>query len=103
MEEAKNNGTWIQAKYSNGSYKGGIEFDLNSELALTEKSEMFLEIRNLLMMTIIPKKMDIKDNRQSAYLKAAVSRVKIISKFYFFILFFRFATRLHSIGREYFI
>ena len=69
MEEAKNNGTW--------KGKGADEFDLNSELALTESSGMFLEIRNLLMMTIIPKKMTKKDNLQSAYLKAAISRVKI--------------------------
>ena len=74
MEEAKNNGTW----------KGywAYKFDLSSELASTESSEMFLEIRNLLMLTIIPKKMDKKDHRQSAYLKAAVARV--ILKFIFF-------------------
>ena len=69
MEEAKNNGTW-----EGWDARG---FDLSSELASTESSEMFLEIRNLLMMTIIPKKMNQKDNLQSAYLKAAISRVKI--------------------------
>ena len=74
MEEAKNNGKW------NTGYDRSGKFDLNSELVSTESSEMFLEIRNLLMMTIIPKKMDKKDNRQSAYLKAAVSRVKVIFK-----------------------
>ena len=69
MEEAINNGLWTG--------EGATEFDLNSELARTESSEMFLEIRNLLMMTIIPKKMAKKDNLQSAYLKAAISRVKL--------------------------
>ena len=73
MEKAKNNGTWK-----------GWGFDLNSELARTESSEMFLEIRNLLMMTIIPKKMTKKDNVQSAYLKAAISRVKLNLKISFF-------------------
>ena len=76
MEEAKNNGTW-EGKHWSG------DFDLSSELASTESSEMFLEIRNLLMMTIIPKKMNKKDNLQSAYLKAAISRVKIRFKFSF--------------------
>ena len=71
MEEAKNNGTWNTGRWESD------EFDLSSELASTESSEMFLEIRNLLMMTIIPKKMNQKDNLQSAYLKAAISRVKI--------------------------
>ena len=71
MEEAKNNGTWNTGK------DGSDKFNLSSELASTESSEMFLEIRNLLMMTIIPKKMTKKDDLQSAYLKAAISRVKI--------------------------
>ena len=80
MEEAKNNGTW----------KGywAYKFDFNSELASNESSEMFLEIRNLLMLTIIPKKMDKKDYRQSAYLKAAVSRVKINFQISFIFIFF---------------
>ena len=76
IEEAKNNGTWKSWKAD--------EFNLSSELASTESSEMFLEIRNLLMMTIIPKKMTKKDNLQSAYLKAAISRVKNNSKISFF-------------------
>ena len=71
MDESKKNGKW-----NTGYYRSG-KFDLNSELVSTESSKMFLEIRNLLMMTIIPKKMDKKDYRQSAYLKAAVSRVKV--------------------------
>ena len=82
MEEAKNNGTWNTGMFGSG------KFDLNSELALTESSKIFLEIRNLLMMTIIPKKMDKKDNRQSAYLKAAVSRVKVNFKISFFLFNF---------------
>ena len=93
MEEAINNGTW----------KGGPsydKFDLDSELARTESSEMFLEIRNLLMMTIIPKKMAKKDNLQSAYLKAAISRVKLNLKiFVFLILYFRFVIRLLSMKK----
>ena len=75
MKEAKINGAWKGS--GNDELGRKWEFDFNSELDLTKSSEMFLEIRNLLMMTIIPKKMNKKDNRQSAYLKAAVSRVKI--------------------------
>jgi len=68
MEEAKKNGSWTS--------KGADEFDFNFEIASTESSEMFLEIRNLLMLTIVPKQMTMDDDQQSAYLKAAVSRVK---------------------------
>ena len=82
MEEAKKNGTWKGS--GEDKYTGKWEFDLNSELARTESSEMFLEIRNLLMMTIIPKKMAKKDNLQSAYLKAAISRVNHNFKISFF-------------------
>ena len=77
MQEAKNNGTWTGGPRFD-------KFDLNSELARTESSEMFLEIRNLLMMTIIPKKMAKKDNLQTAYLKAAISRVKLNLEISFF-------------------
>ena len=68
MEQAIKNGTWT-------TY-GSDEFDYNTELVSTESKSLFLEIRNLLMLTIVPKRMTIKDNLQSAYLKAAVSRVK---------------------------
>ena len=82
MEEAKKSGAWKGS--GNDKLGRNWEFDLNSELDLTKSSEMFLEIRNLLMMTIIPKKMNKKDTRQSAYLKAAVSRVNNNLKILFF-------------------
>ena len=91
MEQAIINGTWIQKK-EYGRYIGG-EFDTNTELISTESKSLFLEIRNLLMLTIVPKRLTIKDNLQSAYLKAAVSRVnKNNIEIYFFILFSRFVT-----------
>ena len=101
MEEAKNNGLW---KGSGEDALGNKwKFDLDSELARTESSEMFLEIRNLLMMTIIPKKMAKKDNLQSAYLKAAISRVNHNFKiFVFLILFFRFVIRLPLMKKAFF-
>ena len=67
MNEAKKNGTWT------GS--GSDDFEVAAEWALIESKDLFLEIRNLLMLTIVPKRMTIKDNLQSAFLKAAVSRV----------------------------
>ena len=69
MQEAKRNGTWNTGKY------GSDKFRIATECLLTESPSLFLEIRNLLMLTIVPKKMTVKDDLQSAYLKAAVSRV----------------------------
>ena len=73
MEEAKKNGTWIQKKNEGGYIDG--EFDYFYEIISTDSKDLFLEIRNLLMLTIVPKIMTKKDDLQSAYLKAAVSRV----------------------------
>ena len=45
------------------------------ELAELRSLENFLELRNLMLMTIIPKKLNAADHEQSAYLRAAISRV----------------------------
>ena len=67
MEQARASGAWnVQLD----------PFNLNSEMALRESSETFLEIRNLMLMTVIPKRIHVKDHLQSAYLKAAIVRVR---------------------------
>ena len=71
MDEAKNNGKWnAQPMYYNGPV-----FNYRSELTELESSSTFLEIRNLMLMIIIPKKIHIKDSKQSAYVRAAFVRV----------------------------
>ena len=67
MEQARANGAW---DVLDGP------FDFNSEMALRESTETFVEIRNLMLMTVIPKRIHVKDNLHSAYLKAAVVRVR---------------------------
>ena len=72
MEQAIKNGTWT----GTGTDRYGTwKFDYNTEYVSTVSKSLFLEIRNLLMLTIVPKRMTHKDNLQIAYLKAAVSRV----------------------------
>ena len=66
MKQARASGAW--------DAQGG--FYLKAEMAIRESSETFLEIRNLMLMTVIPKRIHVKDNLQSAYLKAAVIRVR---------------------------
>ena len=51
------------------------EFDLDKEMAAIGSSSTFLELRNLLLMMVVPKKMSLKDSSQSAYMEAAVIRV----------------------------
>ena len=67
MEQARINGTW----------KGycARQFDYKSEMSIHESSDTFLEIRNLLLMMVLPKRIHKKDNLQSAYLRAAIARV----------------------------
>ena len=56
-----------------------------NELANFKSLANFLEIRNLMLMTIIPKKLNAADQKQSAYLRAAISRVsRNFTKFSFF-------------------
>ena len=46
-----------------------------SEEKLTLSNKMFLELRNLMLMSICPKKLDGAKSEQAAYLRAAISRV----------------------------
>ena len=45
------------------------------ELKYIRSNEVFVEMRNSMLMTIVPKKMTQKDVGQAAYLRAAISRV----------------------------
>ena len=66
-------------------YGGRLDFDhsiFQSEEKLTLSNEMFLELRNLMLMSICPKKLDAAESEQAAYLRAAISRVN------YFIYFF---------------
>ena len=70
MDEAVNNGTWDgEDKY------GFVCFDKAEELKYIQPNEVFVEMRNSMLMTIVPKKMTQKDEGQAAYLRAAISRV----------------------------
>ena len=56
----------------------GLEFDhsiFQSEEKLTLSNKLFLELRNLMLMSVIPQKLDAAESEQGAYLRAAVSRV----------------------------
>ena len=66
MDEAFKNGTW-------DDYYG--EFDKEKELKYIRSKKVFVEMRNSMLMTIVPKKMTQKDKGQAAYLRAAISRV----------------------------
>ena len=52
-------------------------FDYNKEKTQTESSNAFLEMRNLLMMLVVPKRIHKKDCEQAAYLRATIVRVSI--------------------------
>ena len=71
MKEAEQNGTW---KPTN-EYGNTVQFDYNAEMAQRISSDSFVEIRNLLMMLVIPKRIHKKDNEQAAYLRACIVRV----------------------------
>ena len=45
-----------------------------------------VEIRNLIMMILLPRKLHIDDNTQGAYLRAAVSRVRHKTSYFFSII-----------------
>ena len=78
MEEAVNNGTWTD--------DDADKFDYNEEMEVRESSEFYLEIRNLMMMIIIPKRIHKKDPEQGAYLRASIVRVSLfytLNDFYF--------------------
>lgn len=44
-------------------------------LQYVSKEEFHVEVRNLIMMILLPKKLHVDDQSQAAYLRAAVSRV----------------------------
>ena len=69
MNQAKLNGTWTDNFADN--------FDYNKEMRESESSDQYLEIRNLMMMIIIPKRIHVKDKGQGAYLKASIVRVSL--------------------------
>ena len=69
MDEAVKNGKW------DGKYIYGNDFDKQEELKYIRSNEVFVEMRNSMLMTIVPKKMTQKDKGQAAYLRAAISRV----------------------------
>ena len=69
-------------------FKGcaGYHFDhsiFQSEEKLTLSNKLFVELRNLMLMSVIPQKLDAAENEQGAYLRATVSRVN------YFIYFLR--------------
>ena len=87
MIQAVENGTW-HGKYFIGDV--GYEFFNNKkyleELKYMESSEVFLEMRLSMLMTIVPKKMTKKDKGQAAYLRAAISRVSTINYIYMYLI-----------------
>ena len=77
MNQAVNNGTWT-GKGMTGGPMIGDQFDYNKEMQERESSDLYLEIRNLMMMLIIPKRIHKKDSKQGAYLKASIVRVSLV-------------------------
>ena len=76
MIQAVENGTW------DGRSEYGPDFTNKTyieELNYMRSSEVFLEMRLSMLMTIVPKKMTKKDEGQAAYLRAAISGVSTIN------------------------
>ena len=73
MVDAINNGAW-DGKDEDGDVVFNDETYLE-ELKYIRSNEVFVEMRNSMLMTIVPKKMTQKDVGQAAYLRAAISRV----------------------------
>jgi len=73
MEQARTSGAWNAQVNNDGS-----AFDLEREMSSRISSATFVEIRNLLLMTIIPKRIHVKDELHAAYLKAAIVRVRYL-------------------------
>ena len=68
-------------------FRGMVGYKFNGQVCQTEKKrtlspKMFLEIRNLMLMSIIPKKLNAAENEQTAYLRAAIVRVNIFNYFF---------------------
>ena len=78
MKNTKFEGVGWFYKFNSHYFPKNLSFgnrQYKKELAELESIENFLEIRNLMLMTIIPKKLNAADHEQSAYLRAAISRV----------------------------
>ena len=89
LRQSRNN--CLEQMEQNG-FRGTDGYEFDGQVCKDEKSEtlspeMFLEIRNLMLMSIIPKKLNAAENEQTAYLRAAIVRVNIF-KNYFLKLFF---------------
>ena len=48
---------------------------MNDCLSHISKEEVHVELRSLIMMILLPKKLHVDDSSQAAFLRAAVSRV----------------------------
>ena len=70
VKNAEKNGTWKPTQHGST-----VHFDYNAEMTKRESSDSFVEMRNLLMMLVIPKRIHKKDSEQAAYLRAAIIRV----------------------------
>ena len=51
---------------------------MNELLDHISGEDVHVEIRNLIMMILLPKKLHVDDSSQAAFLRAAVSRVSIM-------------------------
>ena len=84
MIQAVENGTW-----DGKNAWGDLVFDNKKyiqELDYMRSSEVFLEMRLSMLMTVVPKKMTTKDEGQAAYLRAAISRVSTINYSYIYLI-----------------
>ena len=59
---------------------------MNECFRYISEEKVHVELRNLILMILLPKKLHVDDSSQGAYLRAAVSRVSF--HFFIFILFF---------------
>ena len=74
MKQAQQIGTW---KPTDG-FGTAVQFDYNAEMTRRISSDSFVEMRNLMMMLVVPKRIHKKDNEQAAYLRAAIVRVSTL-------------------------
>ena len=66
-----------------GTYYGAFDYSIfQSEEKLTLSNKMFVELRNLMLMSVTPQKLDAAEDEQAAYLRATVSRVNY---YYYFL------------------
>ena len=84
MIQANRNRTWGGKYYDSNGHEEIVFSYIKyvKELNYMRSSEVFLEMRLSMLMTIVPKKMTKKDEGQAAYLRAAISRVSTINYSY---------------------